>query len=455
MPDDVWVEHVARWLSHRDLARLAQTTRDFRRVAHAALLRHGLVLKHDACDVLAQSRWAGLRRVCVRGMPRRYVNHAPIPPLRVSALESLAHLERLELHHPRMPPQPVWPGVFAACAALRHVRLVGDFYMSNYAQDVAHGVDLVTCGAPRLTTLDVEGGWLVLHPTGVSPDRPDITAAIRRMHAAGPVPSATLRRYRMACQQVPVGVDAALDALEIEDSQFPPCAVGRMGPTTRARTRHLAWKTSWPAFDARILRDFAGLRTLDVHLTWLTRADRVSECLATLAGLPAGLRRLSLRVDAWVMPPDRSDVAWGRPLAALTSLEALHLELTFAPSTVEALLAGWMGAAPSVRVVSVAFRRPAAAALEDEIDKLLTEEGACSDDETVAELARHAQHANRPVADDGLRAWLEAHPQASARVSGLGHRFACSNPRCHVTAATSAATSTATSAATSAATSRP
>lgn len=430
--DDVWADHLAPLLGQRDLASVAMCCADLRAAMDRVRCRRGIRLRHDQCGMLAQARWApSLRGLAVRGMARRYVNHRPLPALRLDALLGLTGLQSLHLLHPRFPAGPAWPAVFEACPALRDVTVVADFYMISYAEEVNHFVDLVACGAPRLERLDVEGNWMVITPAtvkdwiGTDPLRRDIVAAVKRVCDTPPVASDTLRWYRNASRQVPLGVDAPLRCLEIDDG-----GLQGMGPRAHSSTETLVWKTYWPEFDARHVAPFSRLTSADIRVGFLAYAQRVSGALASLAHLPPSLRRLTLRFDTWVLRPESSDVAWGAPLAHLDQLTDLDLQLTYPPLTVAELLAGWMGlGGPALRRVRARFLDEASSSLEREVDSLL-EHGADEGDDSLELLREAIEAVSRPVDPAGLCAWLRRNPRATARVEGLGDRLECCHPRC-------------------------
>lgn len=432
VPVDVWVAHLGPRLDHRDLVSVARCCSWLRQAVHAVRCQHGITVRHEASDVLADARWHALRHLAIKSVPRRLVNFKPLPELDVTCLTGLPRLESLDLYHPRLPSVPVWPTVFRACPLLRRVRVVGDFYMSNYARDVNHCVDLVTWGAPRLEALDVEGGWMVICPRG-RPDDDDISAATRRAITMPPVPSSALTRYRAACKQAAVSVDAPrLRHLEVEESGQETCFLARMGPRTRAAVRTLEWKAARPSDDAlRSLGLFGALESAELHLGALSVPQLASAAVRGLASLPAGVRRLALHLDLWVMSPDDSDIEWGTPLQHLRSLEEVYVEATFAPATTDQLLAHWLGAGPSTRRVRAKFHWPAAHSLRVEM-RTLMEEGADSEDESMAEVLEGLRHATAPICDGGLRRWLDARPLATAQVAGLDGRLVCAHPRCCV-----------------------
>lgn len=432
LPLDLWVAHLGPRLAHRDLTNVAQCCTWLRAAVHVVRCHRGITVKHEASGALAHERWEALRHLVIRGVPRRYVNFVSGPELAAPSLTRLRHLESLALHHARMPSQPLWPVVFKSCPRLRRVTVTGDFYMSNYARDVNHCVDLVELGAPRLESLDVEGGWLVICPRGREEDA--IATAVRRAVTTPPVPSSALTSYRAVCKQAPVAVDAPLRELEVEESGHGSCFLGRMGPRTLASVRSLAWKAPRPADDAmRSLGLFHALESAELHLGALSVPDLATATLRGLASLPACLRRLALHIDLWVMSPDDSDIKWGTPLEHLHALRDLSVECTFAPSSIHHLLAQWLGAGPSTRRVRANFHWPAAHSLRVEM-RTLIEEGADSEDEAMAELVEGLHHAMAPIDDQGLREWLDAHPRATAQLAGLGDRFWTLHPRCHVDA---------------------
>lgn len=434
VPTDVWVAHLGPHLDHRDLTNLARCCSWLRAAVHVVRCHRGVVVKHEAADVLSHPRWQDLRHLAIKSVPRRFVNFKPMRELDAACLMGLRQLESLDLYHPRLPSAPVWPAVFQSCLCLRRVKVVGDFYMSNYARDVNHCVDLVEWGAPRLESLDVEGGWMIICPRG-RPDDDDISAATRRAITTPPVPAPALTTYRAACKQAAVSVDAPLlRHLEVEESGQETCFLARMGPRTRASVRSLVWKASRPCADAMGgLGLFGNLESAELHLGALSMPHLATTTLCGLASLPAGLRRLALHVDLWVMSPDDSHIEWGEPLRHLNALEDLSVECTFAPSSIDDLLAQWLGAGPSMRRVRANFHWPAAHALRVEM-RTLIEAGADSEDQAMAELVEGLHHATAPIDDAGLRRWLDARPHAIAELAGLGDRFWTLHCRCHVDA---------------------
>lgn len=414
--DDLWGE-LSRFLTQRDLAALARCSRGLRAAARRALEDgDALRVRHDrAADAVAA--YPGARGLHVRGFPRRYGKLAAEVMGRLEPPPAMPRLERLHLHHPTLAPhQPFWETVFASCPRLRHVKYVGDFFMPNYAADVRHVLDLLVHGAPRLEELDIEGGWLVIRRADTL--HPALASAIELARTLPPVRSETLRRLRHACRQVPVGVDAPrLADLEVDEQYERPLLLGdRMGPATMAGVTRLKWDGYWPGFDAGALAGMAALRDLEVSLVSATNPHRLATSLATLAGLPRGLRRLALHIDAWpTRTGDQGAVDWPRPLAHLTCLERLELTMLFPPVSAEDLLAGWLGAGGSVREATMRFHE----ANSSELSQLC--------------LGEHRDvgwwPSPPPVDGEGLAAWLDAHPLATARI----HNFPalrCSHARC-------------------------
>lgn len=405
LPLDLWASVP---LGQRDLARLACTSREFRRITAVLAAAKRLRLASRHAGTLAYPRWQQLRDLMLCGHASRY-GYAPDLMPRIAPL-CLRALESLTLRHVRLQPR-FWPAVFEHCLALRHVAVVGDFYMKDYDEDVRHAIDLVVHGAPRLTKLEIEGTWLVLYPT---PTNSDLRA--RTLPA---VQSDTLREYRAGCRQAPMGVDAPLDVLVVEETATFPFLVSRMGPRTLQHTRKLVWRCSWPAFDARLLRGYVGLRVADLTLSSVALPCRMAKCLRTLSGLPAGLRELSLHLDVWMMRTYEHDIEFGRPLEHLTGLESLRIEMLFPVESTCQLLAEWMGIGDSVRSVVLDFEEPGARGYEEEIVRLMEEDEAASDDETVLDLRARWSDAMQPLDPQPLLAWLQSHPACHVTIRNL------------------------------------
>lgn len=427
--DDLWLE-LSRWLEQRDLAALAVCSRATRKAARYAMERRDLLRVRHCLAEAATDACPGATGLDVRGLPRRYGQAAwqATPPLRLPAL---LNLRRLELHHPRLPSDAAfWPAVFEQCARLRHVVFIADFFLANYAVDVRHVADLVTHGAPRLETLDIEGSWLIIQRVwDETPQNAALAQVIKRVQEAPPVRSATLRRLRHFCRQVPLGVDSPLlTHLAVDDqSERPPLAT-RMGPATMAAVTDLAWRGYWPGFDAAAVAGMTALRHADISVL-ATTPYRLARCLRTLGCLPAGLRRLTLDLDTWPMGTGTSDIEWPSPLAHLEHLEHLEVSMRFPPDSVLALLAGWLGAGPSVRTAVLRFRDSSTRFIESEMRRLREEEEAATDDEGLMELADQWERVQRPAHAFGLSVWLDARPQATATI----HNFPalrCPHPRC-------------------------
>lgn len=432
LPLDVWASVPLR---RRDMAALAGTCRHLRDAMTYVACVRGIRVRPATVAQAGTPRWQELRALEVCGTSLRY--GGPLEP-RIP-VPAFGRLVGLTLMHCRLVPG-FWPAVFAACPALRHVVTKADFYADSYAEDVHHAADLVTHGAPRLESLDMEGGWMVVsaRPALAGQEPSAMAAAARRVGTMPPVASCTLRRYRSACRQVPLAVDAPLDSLAIDEPTDPPPGVAhvvcRMGPRTVAHTRQLTWRHGPAGFDASWLRAFARLRDLDIQVDSVTCAARLGRWLATLAGLPGAVQRLVLRLDTWRMRTYDVDVPWGAPLRHLDGLETLRVEMSFPPATVGDLLCGWLGAAGAVRRVVAEFDEPAAKGYEDAILDLL-HEGGGFDTEEIAELRDAAARAAAAVCPAGLHAWLERHPGAVARVTGLGGRLASQHPRVVTSAA--------------------
>lgn len=425
LPLDAWM-NVQRGLDQRDLAALACCSSGMRDMVDRIVTERGIRVKHQNVGVVA--KYPDVTALTVRGLPARF-GSAVRQAMGVLSLPGLPRLTSLTLHHPRLPDAPFWPVVFARCPALRHVRLINDFYMSSYAKDVRHAVDLYMHGAPRLTHLDIEGGWLVLYRIANQADFGDAAAAIEAAHTMPPVPSSILTRLRTSCRQIPMTVDAPLTHLEIEEPHEKPFVAGRMGPLTLQSVEHLVWKACWPAADAGPLGRFANLRVADIHLLSVSSPSRMESCLRTLAALPRTLRRLTLHLDLWMMRTYDSYIAWGDPLAHL-DLEHLEFDMLFPPSSIEDLLGGWLGAGgPAMRTAFMRFRQSAAWCIEEELEQV-RERGEDSEDESVVELKNLWEAACRPVYGCRLSEWLDESSVNATAVMYNFDKLVCKHRRC-------------------------
>lgn len=433
LPPELWGV-IATHLRERDVAALGLCSTAMRIAAREAFsARKALRVRHSRAAEAAAA-CPDARGLVVQGLPRRYstlTGSAVLGVLRPPP--GMPRLRVLELHHPRLPSAPgFWPAVFAACPLLHRVKFIGDFFISNYGADVEHVVELLTHGAPRLRDLDIEGGWLVLYrltESTVDMD-PRLARVVKALAAMPPVPTTTLRRLRHACQQVPLGVDGPVEDLYVDEQYDGPLLVARrLGPRTLASVTRLTWRARWPTCDARALEAMTALRDADVSLFGTSTPGRLHDSLCSLAGLPAGLRRLKLDLDVWLMRTGDSDVPWPEVLGHLERLERLELSMLFPPASVGRLLACWLGAGPSVRAAGLRFRQSGTCSLEEEIARLVEEELASGDDEALGELHGHLSRAAREVDGTGLAAWLDARPHAVATIRGLPG-LQCAHPRC-------------------------
>lgn len=415
LPDDVLMS-IASHLSRRDIVAVGATSRSLHTTMHRVLERQGVRLRDR--DVAKLDRWLGTHHLVLTGTPRRYAR-GPQPGL--SLLPPLANLRTLTVHHCRIPATVrFWPHVFAACPALESVRTVNDFFLANYAADVAHCVDLVTHGAGRLRTLDIEGSWLVLYPINVAAhDMDDVHAAVSRVQTMPPVPSTTLVEYRAACQQVPLAVDSSvLQRLVVDERHEKPLVLARMGPATRRSCREVEWHVGWSVFDGGLLADFTALESLALQID-VTRPDSASRCLESMARLPAGLQSLTLALDTYMMAWDDSAVEWGRPLRHLTSLKHVRIELRYPLSTIGQLFEDWMGAPPAgLESVAVYFQESIDDQFREELGRLMDED-ADPEGEEVLDVRQRWMEAARDLDPGPLVAWLHAAPHCIATVNNM------------------------------------
>lgn len=278
-------------------------------------------------------------------------------PLAPLRLPGMPLLRRLALVEPRYPPGGgFWRGVFEACPLLEDVDVECRWVRQ---QDVGHAADLVVHGAPRLRRLRVVGG----RGTGA-------------LHPA--VHSSTLREYVAMCPEAPVPVVCArMDALE-----------------------------TYGCLLARLLPPGASVRRAVVR--------EVDDDMEALRSLPADLEELQLQVDG--RPIDREP--YGAPLAHVTGLRDLDLRMQVVPVGQCALdlLGNWLGAGPAIRRVRATFREPATYWLEQAMDDLEGEE----DSEEFAEVLALWHEAAKLVPADGLRRWMDRHPDARVRITNFG-----------------------------------
>lgn len=430
LPHDVW-PLIASHLAQKDIAHLAMTCRSLCMAMDHAWA--GVEITVDQGKILHIPRHARDVEIMCRGTQRYGV---AIPPPRMMAttdFATLAGLRRLALRHCRLPGAHgaggFWSTVFASCPKLKDVKVVGDFYLCNYAHNVMHAVDLVTMGAPRLKRLDMEGGWLVMYPLDVpNPEFPAIVEASRRAYSVPPVSSGVLQHFRAACMQVPMGVDARLTTLEIEEPQQHPLVIDKLGPLTFSSTKHLVYKAPELIFDASRLGRFEALETARVRMT-ACRTGQFNIKLATLEGLPPTLTSLTLDLDTWQQryPGVHEDWTMTTPLRHLTQLRDLTLNIYIMPAyQAGQLLGSWLGAGSSVRRVHLTLKRSVTSWCDDELARL-KDEGAESDEESVQFMRDHRARCADPAGIADLAAWLAAHPLCTCELRGLA--IAAPHPR--------------------------
>jgi hypothetical protein len=441
LPLDLW-RHVAEAgaLGQRDLAALSCTCRELRAVGKALNCERGLRVSQRSGHFDAQA-WRDLAALEVVGCGVFYVApRAQDAQAVVTDLWRLRGLRRLTLHNAELPAagglDGLWDKIFRGCPRLEDVQVYGGFRMRKYGSDVAHYMDLVRLGAPRLRSLDIEGGWLVLYPTlSAGYVNTALNAAsvsqIDRMLAMPPTPSTTLRHYRCASHQTPLGVDAPLESLCVDEPSVPPLALARMGDLTRRSVRDLTWSASWRVFDGRLLEGFSGLRACSLTMLGSsTSFARVAAAVDSLRHLPDRLERLSLNIETWCVDdafgddyePPREPASWPRPLGHLRRLRQLGLELTTPTRATPALLGEWLGAgSASLETASVSFWEAGTRRYEMELIRLQEENDGEVDenDDYVAELHRALSQACAAVEAPGLVQWLDAHPGVTATVSGM------------------------------------
>lgn len=410
------VHALAANLDAKDVARVGACSKWLRAAMLDVLCRKGLVVRDvHATTIFSNECWAPLRRLTVRGISRRLF-HGPYTAVPLPA-RPLARLDTLVLTHCRLPVgQPFWPAMFDACPMLRDVRTSTDFFATEYASDVRHHIDLLVVGVPRLTRLDVEGEWMVVYPVNaVAAGEQDIYEAVTDVQALRPIASTTLEYFRMACRQAPITIDCtALRHAVVTEPHEKPLVVSRMGPGCHAACVRLDWRACWQVFDAAALAPFRCLEHLTIRLE-AGRAVRVSGCLATLTNLPPTITNLRLIVDSWLMGYDDSHVEWGEPLAHLTRLRELDVEMKFPPSTIATLLARWMGAGASVRRARASFLQTIDREFQNAIEWLIEDHGEHADD-AIDEVRQAWREAGRPLGVGPLISWLDARPECMVHV---------------------------------------
>ena len=393
------------------------TAPEARRLAYRLICARGLRIRHRHLPSLAPGVLAGLRELHLCGVPRRYSGsggggggisnlHRLPPKLRI-----------LKLTHCKLPTaKPFWPEALAACPELEAVTYLEDFFVGTYAASVDHMIDLVAHGAPRLRHLDIEGSWIVMYPTVYATRFTGVREATARAYAQPPVTSSTLRHFRAACQQAPLGVDAPLDTLSIAEPCQAPFVVSKMGAAALSHTRSLTYKCTCKAFDASRLASFENLRELTVRIDSIVTRAHARDCLATLAHLPRSLRRLTLSLDIWAMRlHDDSGIEWGdEPLKHLDDLEYLAVEMLFPPASAGSLLTSWLGVPAGVRTVRFQFKQHVNEAFQDEIERLLVDEALDPQHDAVLALRqRWAEAMDLKVCRTDLDACMAKHPGAT------------------------------------------
>lgn len=432
LPHDVW-PLIASHLGQADIARLAMTCRTLCMAMDHAW--SGVSVAVDQGAILHVPPQVTHVEIMCRAMERYGVAIPPPRMLDTGDFASMARLRRLALRHCRLPAAHgqggFWASVFSGCPHLEDVKVMGDFYLTNYAANVRHAMDLMTLGAPRLRRLDVEGGWLVMYPVGLEPsDFPAIVEATKLAYSMPPVSSSVLQHFRAACMQVPMGVDARLTSLEINEPQQRPLVIDKLGPLTFASTKHIVYKAPELVFDACVLGRFRALETARVCLN-ACRTEQFNAKLSTLAGLPTSLTSLTLDLDTWPLrfPGFEDAWTWSSPLSHLTQLRDLTLNIYLMPTyRAGQILGSWLGAGPSVRSVSLTIKRSLESWCDDEL-AIMRDVGADSDDDSVQLILDHRERCATPAAATELHAWLAAHPLCTCELRGL----AISTPHPRVT----------------------
>lgn len=463
LPVDAWrAVAEAGPLSQRDLAALACTCRELRHVGKTLNCERGIRVSQRGDGHFDARAWQDLENLELVGCgvyglaPRPVDSHAVI-----GDLWRLRRLRRLALHNADLPAtggvNGFWARLFRGCPQLEDVQVYGGFRMRKYSSDVAHFMDLVRLGAPRLRSLDIEGGWLVLYTA--TPSLLSTTSAlslasatqIDRMLAMPPTVSTTLRHYRCASHQTPLGVDAPLLTLCVDEPSVPPLAMARMGDVTRASVQDLTWSACWRVFDAGLLRGFRSLRRCSLTLLGSSTAFvRVAEAVATLRHLPEGVQDLAVHVETWCVDDyglvdaeldaqsaagatgATGRVSWPAPLSHLRCLRSLDVELTAPTGATAQLLGHWLGAGPSLRTARMAFWQAPSRQYELELLRLQEENAGDVDehDEYVVELRRALARASQPLEAPGLIDWLDAHQHTVATIQGLP-ALVTKHPRLH------------------------
>lgn len=352
LPTDVW-EIIGRHVCDRDdlVALALACPRLLPAIRRIVGTRGCMSVRHGVCDAVLSHWRHDVRFLDVRGLEPLRCLRRPLAPL---ALPAMPLLRRLVLRHPRYPASPFWPAVFAGCPLLEEVEVVCEFSANpvQYEHAARHAVDLVMHGAPRLRQLSITGHGALLDCVPVMPE----------------VSSTTLREYGALCPQAPVAVRASLDHLMVGGRDLV-----RMAPTDVRRV------------SARVLS------------------------LDELRALPSTVEHLDVRLIARDMSCTES---WGTPLAHLSSLRTLAVDMTAPPTGECALdfLRHWLGCPPGIRHVVATFVEPATYALEELLDHMER------DSEEFEEALVQWDVAAQRVAANGLDEWLDEHPRASVHL---------------------------------------
>jgi hypothetical protein len=316
----------------------------------------GITVDDAALDVLLQPRWQRLTRLRVRGHPNP-AHRVPFDSLPVE-LPRLWHLCLDDVKTPLFP--GMFTGVFRRAPSLRSLDMVAHMYLPNYAQTLRHARCMLISGARALEHAALRGRGLVMYPSMELGGAAAVTAMVTVRHALDwpPVLMPRLRSFTNTGKQFSaVVVDAPLHTAEIEEPDEGPWIAYRLGVACDG-LRRLTWTvpappspaSSWPQLAA--VQRFDRLQTLVLHVCNVRTATVASRVLASLAGLPHGLRRLAVRLD---IPWPFGRVDWGgRPLAHLRHLVALDLEVPFAATGLEAAMPDFLGAPSTLAAASLA-----------------------------------------------------------------------------------------------------
>lgn len=343
-------ERVVALLDHASRAAASRACRGLRDAVAAVRCRDGVTISERALDMLRFPRYELMSRLRVRGS-RDPWSSAPSP---CPVPRAMPHLRVLAVDGCRV---PTWGDVVTRAPGLRELVVRPAYGCLTYRHHLESCLDLVARapGWRHLTRLELRGDdGPVLVRYMVFPD--PVSLAFQALCRLPPVVLPSLLEVAVTGRQVCPAVDAPLRVAVLDDpDDVAASMVARMGPLARPTLRRLTWSLCSSGVGALAsLHAFAALNDLHLTIRDVWDADVFSAATHALAQLPPGLTSLGLAFGmdrmAGLDPELRCDAC---PLAHLAGLRELSVTLSFPARGCEDLVAGLLGAPPTLRVARV------------------------------------------------------------------------------------------------------